>query len=226
MKYQAGMFTPNLSGSAGGTTASRNRSGGYFRNKAIPTNPDTIFQQAARSILAAFSQAWRGLTQAQRDAWNGAVNNFISTDVFGVGRRKTGKNLYTALNANLASVALAGISAPPFPVAVPSAGVSAVVIAVGAGTFTVDFTDPAATETIQVWATAPLSAGVGYAKNQFRQIAAVTGGAGSPLDFSLAYQSKFGVPPVGTKVFVKLVIVNNATGLKSTASTGYAIVAT
>jgi len=56
MKFQAGIFTPNLSGSAGGTTASRNRGGGYFRNKAVPTNPDTVFQQAARAILAAFSQ--------------------------------------------------------------------------------------------------------------------------------------------------------------------------
>jgi len=45
------------------------------------------------------------------------------------------------------------------------------------------------------------------------------------LDFSAAYLAKFGVPPVGTKVFVKLVIVNNASGIKSTGSTGYAIVA-
>ena len=225
MKFQAGIFTPNLSGSAGGTTASRNRSGGYFRNKAIPTNPDTVFQQAARAILAAFSQAWRGLTQAQRDAFDAAVNNFISTDVFGVGRRKTGKNLYTSLNANLAAVGQSAISAPPLPVAVPSAGVSAVAIAIGAGTFDVTFTDPAATESVQVWATAPLSAGVSYAKNQYRQIDAVVGGGGSPLDFSAAYLAKFGVPPVGTKVFVKLVIVNNASGIKSTGSTGYAIVA-
>ena len=225
MKFQAGIFTPNLSGSAGGTTASRNRGGGYFRNKSIPTNPDTVYQQAARAILAAFSQAWRGLNQPQRDAWDAAVNNFIGTDVFGVGRRKTGKNLYTSLNANLSSVALAAISAPPLPVAVPSASVGAVIIAIGAGTFTVAITDPSASYTLQVWASAPLSAGVSYAKNQYRQIDAVTGGGGSPLDFEAAYLAKFGTPPVGTKVFVKIVVIHNASGIKSAASTGYAIVA-
>jgi len=225
MKFQAGIFTPNLSGSAGGTTASRNRGGGYFRNKAIPTNPDTVAQQAARSILAALSQNWRSLTQAQRDAWDAAVNNFISTDVFGVGRRKTGKNLYTALNANLASVGQATISVPPVPAAVPSAAVASVTIAIGAASYEVVYTPPAASFSVQVWATAPLSAGVSYAKNQYRQIDAVIGGGASPLDFQAAYNAKFGVPPAGTKVFAKLVVVQNASGIKSTASTNFDIVA-
>jgi len=224
MKFQAGIFTPNLSGSAGGTTASRNRGGGYFRNKAIPTNPDTVFQQAARAILAAFSQNWRGLAQAQRDAFDAAVNNFISTDVFGVGRRKTGKNLYTSLNANLASVGQSAIVNPPTPVAVPSAGVSLFVVDTTAGTYTVTFADPTAAESIQIWATAPLSAGVSYAKNQYRQIDAVVGGGGSPIDIAVSYIAKFGVAPAGTKVFVKMVVVNNASGIKSTASTAYALV--
>jgi len=225
MKFQAGIFTPNLSGSAGGTTASRNRGGGYFRNKAIPTNPDTIAQQAARSILAALSQNWRSLTQDKRDAWNAAVNNFITTDVFGVGRRKTGKNLYTALNANLASVGQATISMPPVPSAVPSAAVSSVKIMVGAGTYEIIYTPPLATFSLQVWATAPLSAGVSYAKNQYRQIDAVLGGGPSPLDFQASYNAKFGVPPVGAKVFAKLVVVENASGIKSTASGNFDIAA-
>jgi len=224
MKFQAGIFTPNLSGSAGGTTASRNRGGGYFRNKAIPTNPDTIAQQAARSILAAFSQGWRDLGQARRDSWDSAVNNFISTDVFGVGRRKTGKNLYTSLNANLASVGQAAILEAPVPAAVPSAAVSAVTINQGTGAYEIAYTPPSASFSVQVWATPPLSQGVSYAKNQYRQIDAIIGGGTSPFAFSPAYDAKFGPPAVGTKVFAKMVVVANASGIKSTASSGFGIV--
>lgn len=225
MKFQAGIFTPNLSGSAGGTTASRNRGGGYFRNKAIPTNPDTVAQQASRTILAAFAQQWRTLTQPQRDAWDAAVNNFIGTDVFGVGRRKTGATLFTMLNANLASVGQAAITAPPLPNSVASPAISGVTIAIGAGTYEIAYTPSGVLFTAQLWATPPVSAGVSYVKNQYRQIDAIAGGGASPLDFQAAYEAKFGVPPVGTKVFVKMVLVSNASGIKSQASTGFAIVA-
>jgi len=107
---------------------------------------------------------------------------------------------------------------------VPSAGVSSFAVSSGGGTYVVAFTDPLPTESIQIWATTPLSAGVSYAKNQYRQIDAVVGGGASPIDIAAAYIAKFGAAPVGTKVFVKMVVVNNASGIKSTASTAYALV--
>lgn len=59
------------SGSIAGITASRNRGGNYFRARAMPTNPNTPFQQAIRSYMAQLSAIWSStLTQAARDKWD------------------------------------------------------------------------------------------------------------------------------------------------------------
>ena len=59
-----------LSGSLGGITASHNAGGSYFRQRATPTNPNSVFQQAVRNAMSILSTAWVDtLTQVQRDAW-------------------------------------------------------------------------------------------------------------------------------------------------------------
>jgi hypothetical protein len=225
MKILFGAFVTAGSGSSGGTTASRNRQGSYFKNKPNPTNPNTVAQQAARAILTAFAQAWRSLTQIQRDSWTAAAPNFVGTIVFGNPTSPTGNNLYTRLNSVLASVGLSSISVPPLPTQVPYPQLSQVVIALGAGTYDVTYVDPTASFTTQVWATAPKSAGVNNPSGSYRQIDAVTGGGGPTYDATAAYNAKFGVPPVGTKVFFQMVNVHNASGQISGVSTGSAIVA-
>ena len=225
MKILFGAFVTAGSGSSGGTTASRNRQGSYFKNKPNPTNPNTAAQQAARAILTAFAQAWRSLTQNQRDSWTAAAPNFVGTIVFGNPTSPTGNNLYTRLNSVLASVGLSGISVPPVPVAVPNAELNNIVIAIGAGSYDIYYTDPTASFTTQVWATAPKSAGVNNPSGSYRQIDAVTGGGTFPYDFGPSYEAKFGTPPVGTKVFIQLVNVHNASGQISGVSTGSTIVA-
>jgi hypothetical protein len=60
-----------MSGSIGGTTASHNRFGQYFRQRTSPVNPNTARQQAVRNFFATLMSDWSNvLTQAQRDAWN------------------------------------------------------------------------------------------------------------------------------------------------------------
>lgn len=59
------------SGSMAGITASRNRGGNYFRARTLPTNPNTVFQQAVRSLMAQLSGLWSSiLTQPERDKWD------------------------------------------------------------------------------------------------------------------------------------------------------------
>ena len=61
----------SLSGSVGGITASHNRGGTYFRNRAIPTNPNTPQQATVRGLMAQLANLWNDtLTSAQRTAWD------------------------------------------------------------------------------------------------------------------------------------------------------------
>lgn len=213
-----------LSGSTGATTYARNRYGYYRRNKVIPVNPSTPAQQSSRAILAAFSQQWRILTQAQRDAWEGAVENFLGTDVLANVKRLSGSVLYTRLNSVLVSIGQPAITEPPLPSSVPSAQLGAITIDTTTPTYNATYANPGAGFTIQVWATPPVSPGVSYVKNLFKVIMTEAGLTVPPLDFEAAYNAVYGVPAVGTKVFLKMVVVQNATGLRSAPSTGFAIV--
>lgn len=66
-----GTIVTAASGSVGGLTFSHNRAGPYIRNRATPVNPNTVYQQAVRSAMAALASYWNEtLTQVQRDAWD------------------------------------------------------------------------------------------------------------------------------------------------------------
>lgn len=217
-KVKFGMMVVDARGKLGGQVFSKNRSGSYIRTKVTPSNPNTSFQAAARALLSALSSAWRGLTAAQISAWNAAVDSFTGTNVFGDSARKTGKNLYTSLNANLDSIGVAAISEPPLPVAVGEVSITGLSMDTGP---LLDYTTNAfpATETMQVWATPGLSPGVSNPGSKYRLIATHVGtGIAQALDDGAAYAARFGNPVEGQKVFVKVVGVNGTTGQKGIAN--------
>ena len=84
MKF-TGTIATELLGSLGGITASRNRGGGYFRQKVIPTNPNTSLQSVVRTIVQAITDYWTNtLTQGERDAWdnyNLQTPGFVGTGI-------------------------------------------------------------------------------------------------------------------------------------------------
>lgn len=69
MLFKSGVIA-SASGSAGGYTFSHNRGGMYIRNRSIPTNPGSVFQQAVRDAVISLTAKWGELlTIAQRTAW-------------------------------------------------------------------------------------------------------------------------------------------------------------
>jgi len=101
------------SGSLAGQTSSRNRFGQYRRSRAIPVNPNTSAQQAARDDFSAASQAWRGLTQAQRDAWAAYASTRPRTNSLGQTIYLTGHQTFVGLRALFSAVNLTLPTAPP-----------------------------------------------------------------------------------------------------------------
>ena len=224
MKVLFGEIIVAGSGKLGGHVQSRNRGGPYVRTRVTPLNPNTPFQIAARQTLAVFSETWRTLTQAQITAWNEAVDNFKKTDVFGEIRRPTGKNLFTRLNINLASIGIGSISDPPAPTTIAEPTITGVTIDEPGNTFDIAFSGGSGNVGFQIWATESLSPGVSFSKPFFKLFTTEDGAVASPIDVDAAYRARFGDPVVGQKIFVKLVPIENTTGQAGIGSEDSAIV--
>lgn len=223
MKMQFGALVVDGRGKIGGHVASRNRSGAYLRTKVTPVNPQTLAQQMVRNRLTSLSQGWRSLTPAQRAAWDAAVSDYARTDIFGNLRNPTGKNLYLRVNANLLGVGEAAISTPVAPQGT-SPVVAGTLTATDTPTMTVALSGGDGTCKVQIWATAPQSAGKSFVKSEYRLIGNDDDNVASPLDIQALYSAKFGAQAAGTKVFVKLVPVNTTSGEQGTGSASSAIV--
>jgi LysM repeat protein len=218
--YKPSMWLPLLSGAVGATVFSHNAGGHYIRNLAIPVNPSTVRQNFIRNALAGNAQFWRTLSDAQRLQWTAAAPNFPVTDPFGDTHILSGNDLFNQLNTNLINVGLPIITVPPTPQGITnftSLVLTATNIAVSIA-FTATPT-PANQLTI-VYATRPLSAGIGFFNNEFRQIAVIPITTGSPFVLTGAYNAKFGAPPpTGTRIAVALVPVHTVSGQEGTRIT-------
>lgn len=113
MKFSSQIVSA-ASGSIGGCTFSRNRSGQYIRRRALPINPASTFQQLIRAAMSSLVTAWTGnLTQAQRDAWEIWAINTPYTDALGNPVIITGQNAYVSLNTPRIQASLTVINTAP-----------------------------------------------------------------------------------------------------------------
>lgn len=113
MKIKSALVT-QISGSIGGMTGSRNRGGNYLRARAIPTNPNSSFQQAVRSNFSSLTTAWSSvLDQAQRDAWSNYAENTPVTDTLGDPLTLTGQQMYIRSNSVRLNVGVARVDDGP-----------------------------------------------------------------------------------------------------------------
>lgn len=214
MKAKWGALVVDGRGKIGGHVASKNAAGAYFRTKVTPSNPQTSYQQNQRAAFTGLSQSWRALTPAQRNAWNSAVGDFKKTDVFGDIKTPSGFNLYMRLNGNLVNIGQTKITVPPLPSAVFAFSALSLTAAEGAAEIVAVFADaiPAGTSII-VSATPAVSAGKNFVKSEFRQIKISTNTETSPADVAIEWIAKFGtMAPAGSKIFIKLLPVNDLTG--------------
>lgn len=88
-----------ISGSIGGVTFSHNRGGPYMRTRAIPTNPNTVFQQAVRGFMSQLTVLWSTvLTAAQRAQWDAYAEAVPLPNPQGEPRNVGGLGMYIRCN--------------------------------------------------------------------------------------------------------------------------------
>ncbi len=189
------------SGSLAGQTSSRNRFGQYRRSRAIPVNPNTSAQQAARDDFSAASQAWRGLTQAQRDAWAAYAATRPRTNSLGQTIYLTGHQTFVGLRALFAAVGLTLPTVPPAGAA-PELTVMAVtnVTALAFAASAMPALVPADTA-VQIQTSPPLSKGREF-NGDFRTVyvAAATNSAEIDVNNMIA---RWGTLAAGQKFFLR-----------------------
>jgi len=98
VKYGVGIA--QMSGSVGGTTFARNKSGNYARNRTKPVNQNTSAQQIARSAIGQLTAMWgQVLTALQRAAWNLYASNLVMQNRLGDDIFLSGFNHFIRSNA-------------------------------------------------------------------------------------------------------------------------------
>jgi len=190
------------SGSIGSITNSRGRSGQIIRQRAMPTNPNTAAQAAARARLANMSAGWRGLTDAQRAAWNAFAASFSITNALGASINLTGHQAYVKINTVNLLNGIAAVTAPPALPAFGSLAATALTGLLATPALSITSTLATGQTSIMVFASGQKSAGVSYV-NDFRYLATFTQATTGKLDILAAYVAKFGALIGGKKIFVK-----------------------
>lgn len=119
VKFGGGIV--QMLGSIGGTVFARNSSGNYARAKTMPINPDTIYQQNARSAITVLVERWREtLTDSQRAAWATYAAAVAMTNRLGEVIHLSGFNHYIRSNALLSQDGQTIVDAGPTELAIPA----------------------------------------------------------------------------------------------------------
>lgn len=155
MKFHGILFHTG-SGSIAGVTASHNKGGAYLKAKSNPTNPNSVRQQATRSLFGTFASRWSTLlSQAQRDLWNTYAQTHTIPDALGAPVYINGISWYIMFNTRLVDAGIAPIVVPP-PAADPNGYDTFSVDISALNTVDVTFTDAlGAAEVMQLWQTLP-----------------------------------------------------------------------
>lgn len=192
------------SGKKGLDVSMGGRYGQAKRALVIPTNPRTAAQMAVRDIFARVAKAWRALTEAQRAAWIAAAATQQSKARLGQSGALTGSQLFVKVNSVLAQFGQDQVVTPPAPAAFGELAPENLVITNAAGVITLKLTCPDSPgENTIVRASAPQSAGRSVC-NDLRVLGICPAPVGGSADITGLYTARYGVPAVGSKVFVRV----------------------
>lgn len=216
MKFTPGIAVGAMSGSIGGSTASHNKGGPYFRTRAIPTNPSSATQLARRAALATMSQNWRDRTAAERQAWEEWARQNPITNALGQSINKSGHQSYVGLNTRILLDAGTVIDVPPV-VSAPDAFLTVLQDGdIGAGDTDLTFTAALASgNKVELWGAVVNSAGIKYVDNLIKFIAFSAVDEASPWDNEADIISALGTLTVGQTLHIRAAQYDPATGLRS-----------
>lgn len=216
MIFTPGIAVGALSGSVGGTTASRNKGGPYFRVRGIPTDPRTAAQLARRAALASESARWQLLTTAQRDAWDEYGRQNPSHNALGSSILISGHGNFVGLNTRILLDAGAAIDVPPITPANDAFLTMTQQTDIGTGAFTLTFTDALESGSkVELWGALLNSPGVNNVESQLKFIAFSAVDEPSPWNNVAEVIAALGTVTAGQTLHIRAATYVPATGQRS-----------
>jgi len=185
MKYK-GIIAGEASGSYAGLTFSHNRGGQYIRARAVPSNPNTIYQQAVRGYMSALAGRWNEvLTAPQRAAWAAYADAVKLPDALGEPRALTAMAMYCRCNVSRMQAGLDPVDDGPTELYLPTFTPPTVSFVVATQKLSVAFedTDDWAGEVggaMLVFGSRPVTLATNYFKGPYRFAGLVAGAAAPP----------------------------------------------
>jgi hypothetical protein len=167
-------------------------------------NPRTPSQMTVRDNLSHVSARWRALEEIQRAAWMAAAKDTMSNPRLNQSGSLSGFQLFTKINCALAQFGQEQVDAPPAQAQFPTLAPQNLVIANASGAITLKLTCPTSPgENTIVRGAKPLSQGRETC-NDFRVLGMCPTPAQGSADITSLYTARYGVPPVGKKVYVQV----------------------
>ena len=192
------------SGKRGLNVSQAGQFGQISRALAIPSNPRSPAQTTVRKNLTRIAASWRALQETQRAAWMAAAKAVKSASRLGQNGTLSGFLLYTKINCTLAQFGQQQVSAPPAQPQFDDLAPQNLVITNTGGVVALKLTCPTdpGTNTI-VRGSEPVSQGR-ETYGSFRVLGMCPAPMGGSADITGLYTARYGVPPAGTKVFVRV----------------------
>lgn len=221
-KVQFGAGIDALTGSIGGWTFQRNRSGNIVRTRGSAFKSSTSKQTLAHQKHIRFLQLWQALTQANKVLWNAYADTFTKTDRFGTVKTLTGQNWFESTNFNRELVSLSVLNAPPahvLPVDVQDYN-----LVVGSSdieiVFNPDFNP--ADNALVIFATS-FNTRVSTSQRRYQRfVKVIDTGPFATIDITADWATAFGVPwppsgpPICGSIATEVFTVNKSSGIAST----------
>lgn len=217
MIFTPGPIVAALSGSVGGTVASRNRGGAYFRMRAVPITSTTPEALASKTRFADASQSWQLLTLGQRNAWQEWANANPSINALGFPKTLSGAQAYIAIAARMAALGDIAITDPPI-IPAPDPLITMTQRGdIGAGSVQAEFTASplAANEHLYIRAAITSSAGINNVQNLLRLTVRSPAAQSSPFDDQSEIETRLATLVVGQTLHVEISVYSATTGLVS-----------
>lgn len=226
MQAKFGSIIVAGSGKIGGHVVSRNKSGAYIRTRVVPTNPQTVYQQASRALLSAASSAWSALTPAQRSSWNNAKQLQVSINKLGDQVLLSGKSLFVQVFCNLSLIGVSPLTSPAVSVSGFSFSSLSVAAVVSDSSLTLTFASAIpVTHKILCFATPPMPAGISFVKNAYRKYDLAINTNVSPFNNGSGYEARLGdIAPAGNRIHVLLIAVEIASGKSNIAGSANCVI--
>jgi len=172
----------------------------------------TAEQRRAWEEMRTLSAAWNNLTEEQRQAWNDAARTNRRGGHAARSRRRSGRRLFVKVNSRRLALGQGLLAWPPGPESFRATPTLRFVITNHGGRIALKLSVTAGpAEGVMVSSWHPCNAGVMIWK-KFVRIGLLPPPAGGMSDITRQYVTKYGVPPVGKKIFLRIQQMNDYVG--------------